>query len=78
MPIDPKSTLANFLSPILSLAKELGLADEKIPKQKAMQLLIEENVRRQVSNIIDTGVMKGIWEKGKNGMFLISSLSTRP
>ncbi|KAF8319015.1 carbonic anhydrase [Clavulina sp. PMI_390] len=66
LPVDPKSTLAGFLSPIVELADGLGLSDENIPTDKALMSLVEENVRVQVKNVITTETMQNIWKMGKN------------
>jgi len=66
-PVDGKSPIAHFLTPLVKLAKELGLGDKNGPtKDEALKLLIEENVRSQVRNIVNSETIQNIWSKGKN------------
>lgn len=65
LPVDPKSTLASWLTPLVELAKELDV-DQAESKDVALSYLIEENVRRQVANVAASDVMQGTWKDGKN------------
>ena len=68
--MDGGSPIAHFLAPLVKLAKELGLGDKNGPtKDEALKLLIEENVRSQVRNIVNSETIQNIWRKGKNGTY---------
>ena len=53
---------------MVKLAVELGLGDKNGPaKADAIKLLTEENVRRQVHNIVNSETMQKVWKQGKKG-----------
>jgi carbonic anhydrase len=59
-PVDP---LSRWLAPLTSLASSLGLASES--KELALTKLVEENVRKQVENIVSTTIIRDAWTNGK-------------
>lgn len=68
LPVDANSPLAQFVTPMVKLAVELGLGDKNGPaKADAIKLLTEENVRRQVHNIVNSETMQKVWKQGKKG-----------
>ncbi|OCH91078.1 carbonic anhydrase [Obba rivulosa] len=56
-PSAPDTPLGRWLAPLTDLAREGKMGPEE---------LVEANVRAQVRNVVETAVMQGAWEKGRD------------
>jgi len=62
---DSESTpLSRWLAPLTNLARSLPIS--LAPPPEALNLLIEENIRRQVDNLAKTETILNAWSKGED------------
>jgi len=63
-PVLPNTPLIRWITPLVKLAGELGLASKE--KDEAVEILVKESVKRQVENIVKTDVIQKAWAEKKN------------
>ena len=60
----PKTPLERWLGPLTTLARDLRLGS--LPPSEAVPILVEENVKRQVQNLVETETVKAAWGRGED------------
>ncbi|KAG8906516.1 hypothetical protein FRB99_006736 [Tulasnella sp. 403] len=64
-PSDAVSTsLSRWLDPMVEHARHLNVA--ALPPDVALSLLVQENVKTQVANVIRTDTIRNAWREGRN------------
>jgi len=61
--LGPDDPLNRWLAPLIERVQ--GLSISSVSDDEALQLIVEDNVRGQVENIVKTDVVKGAWASGR-------------
>ncbi len=65
-PVEP--VLERWLTPLISLASKLD--SEALPSPDPLLRLIEESVRMQVENVINSEPVRKMWAEGKKNLWV--------
>ncbi|KAF9644965.1 carbonic anhydrase [Thelephora ganbajun] len=60
----PNTPLLRWLEPLTNLARSLSV--NLLPSTEAISLLVTENVKQQVQNVIETETIKEAWARGED------------
>ncbi|KDQ11244.1 hypothetical protein BOTBODRAFT_35545 [Botryobasidium botryosum FD-172 SS1] len=59
----PPGPIANFLTQLVRLAEAPHITE--LPEPEAVQRLIEDNIRQQVTNVINSKIVRDAWDRGQ-------------
>lgn len=64
-PTPPTNPLERWLAPLTEHARKKGY--NQLPEKDALRALVNENIRLQVANIVNTGTIKLAWGRAEQG-----------
>ncbi|KIJ34973.1 hypothetical protein M422DRAFT_61329 [Sphaerobolus stellatus SS14] len=61
-----EAPLERWLAPLTSLVASLDISGPEVPDAEALPVVVEENVKMQVENVVSSEIIRKAWSAGKN------------